>query len=71
MRNPYALLGMLRGWTVLFVACVGLLTNARQDQIFGATAAYCAVLVVFVSGTLGGALGNSVVILGNCTCATR
>jgi hypothetical protein len=32
-----------------------LLTNARRDQIFAATAAYAAVLVVFVSGNLGGA----------------
>lgn len=55
VKNPHALLGMLSGWTVLFAACVGLLTNARRDQIFGATAAYAAVLVVFVSGNLGGA----------------
>ncbi|CZR63052.1 uncharacterized protein PAC_12949 [Phialocephala subalpina] len=54
VKNPHALLGMLSGWTVLFAACVGLLTNARRDQIFGATAAYAAVLVVFVSGNLGG-----------------
>jgi hypothetical protein len=55
VKNPHALLGMLSGWTVLFAACVGLLTNARRDQIFGATAAYAAVLVVFVSGNLGSA----------------
>lgn len=39
---------------MLFAACVGILTNARRDQIFGATAAYAAVLVVFVSSDLGG-----------------
>jgi hypothetical protein len=55
VHNPYALLGMLGGWTVLFATCVGLLTSARRDQVFAATAAYAAVLVVFVSGTLGGA----------------
>lgn len=55
VRNPNALLGMLCGWTVLFAACVGLLTSAKRDQIFAATAAYVAVLVVFVSGNLGGA----------------
>ncbi|TVY18730.1 hypothetical protein LARI1_G002861 [Lachnellula arida] len=49
VKNPHALLGMLSGWTVLFAACVGLLTNARRDQIFGATAAYAAVLVVFIT----------------------
>lgn len=55
VHNPYALLGMLGGWTVLFAVSVGWLTNAKRDQVFAATAAYCAVLVVFVSGTLGGA----------------
>ncbi len=55
VQNKHALLGMLSGWTVIFAACVGLLTNTRRDQIFGATAAYAAVLVVFISGNLGGA----------------
>lgn len=55
VQNPNALLGMVGGWTVCFAACIGLLTNAKRDQIFGATAAYAAVLVVFVSGNLGGA----------------
>jgi hypothetical protein len=32
VKNPHALLGILSGWTVLFAACVGLLTNARRDQ---------------------------------------
>jgi hypothetical protein len=49
---------MLSGWTVLFAACVSLLTNARQDQIFGAITAYAAVLVVFVSRNLGGVTLN-------------
>ncbi|MCJ1245211.1 hypothetical protein MMC30_002412 [Trapelia coarctata] len=35
---------------VLFAASVGLLTSARRAEIFAATAAYAAVLVVFVSG---------------------
>ena len=56
MKSEKALLGMLSGWTVMFAACVGILTNARRDQVFGATAAYSAVLVVFVSGDLGGTL---------------
>ena len=51
---------------MLFATCVGWLTNARRDQIFAATAAYAAVLVVFVSGTLSGA-SNSVA-LGAWTC---
>jgi len=53
---------------VLFATCVGWLTNARRDQIFAATAAYAAVLVVFVSGTLGGAGAPNSVTLGNWTC---
>lgn len=68
VHNPYAILGMLGGWTVLFAICVGWLTNARRDQIFAATAAYSAVLVVFISGSLGGASANSVVLGSwNCT----
>ncbi|KAL3418101.1 hypothetical protein PVAG01_09816 [Phlyctema vagabunda] len=58
VHNPYALLGMLGSWTVLFAVVVGWVTSARRDQIFAATAAYAAVLVVFVSGTLGGASPN-------------
>lgn len=62
------MLGMLGGWTVLFATCVGWLTNAKRDQIFAATAAYAAVLVVFVSGTLGGSAPNSVTLgAWNCT----
>ncbi|KAI0870663.1 hypothetical protein GGS24DRAFT_492839 [Hypoxylon argillaceum] len=40
-------------FTLAFAACVGLLTNAKRSEIFGSTAAYAAVLVVFVSGNLG------------------
>ncbi|OBT43770.1 hypothetical protein VE00_06271 [Pseudogymnoascus sp. WSF 3629] len=70
VHNGLALLGMLGGWTVLFAVSVGWLTNARRDQIFAATAAYCAVLVVFVSGTLGGAAAGGQVGgegVWNCT----
>jgi hypothetical protein len=54
VRHPYTVLGMLGGWTVFFAVSVGWLTNTKRDQVFAATAAYAAVLVVFVSGTLGG-----------------
>ncbi|PVH69244.1 hypothetical protein DL98DRAFT_439446 [Cadophora sp. DSE1049] len=46
-------LGMVALFTSLFAVVVGLLTNARRAEIFGSTAAYAAVLVVFVSGNLG------------------
>lgn len=68
-RSEKAVLGMLCGWTVLFAACVGLLTNAKRDQIFGATAAYAAVLVVFVSGNLGTpSTTSSNAVNGTCVC---
>ncbi|KAF1949990.1 hypothetical protein CC80DRAFT_497020 [Byssothecium circinans] len=52
--NEKKRLGLIAGYTVAFALCVGLLTNARRSEIFGASAAYAAVLVVFVSGNLGG-----------------
>lgn len=36
--------------TMLFALCIALLTNVRRVEIFAATAAYAAVLVVFISG---------------------
>lgn len=46
-------LGMVALFTALFAFTVGLLTNARRAEIFGSSAAYAAVLVVYVSGSLG------------------
>jgi predicted hotdog family 3-hydroxylacyl-ACP dehydratase len=46
-------LGTIAVFMVLFAISLGLLTNARRVEIFAATAAYAAVLVVFVSGDLG------------------
>jgi len=43
---------MIAGFTVLFAASVGLLTNARTVEVFGGTAAYAAALVVFVGSDL-------------------
>lgn len=45
--------GLIVVFTSLFALVVGLLTNARRAEIFGATAAYAAVLVVFVSNNFG------------------
>ncbi len=50
---------MIGGFTVGFAISVGLLTNARRAEVFAATAAYAAVLVVFVSGNLGNAGSGS------------
>ncbi|KAE9374244.1 hypothetical protein N431DRAFT_404792, partial [Stipitochalara longipes BDJ] len=46
-------LGMVALFTAFFAVLVGLLTNARRAEIFASTAAYAAVLVVYVSGNLG------------------
>ncbi|KAF2472379.1 uncharacterized protein BDR25DRAFT_333263 [Lindgomyces ingoldianus] len=51
--RPGVRLGMIAGFTILFALSVALFTNARRAEIFTATAAYAAVLVVFVSGNLG------------------
>jgi hypothetical protein len=45
-------LGLIAGYTTAFALCVVLVTNARRSEVFGACAAYAAVLVVFVSGGL-------------------
>jgi hypothetical protein len=50
VRRPGAKLGLLAAFTSLFAASVGGLTSARRQEVFAATAAYAAVLVVFVSG---------------------
>jgi hypothetical protein len=50
VRNAGAKLGILAGFTSLFAASVGGLTSAKRQEVFAATAAYAAVLVVFVSG---------------------
>ncbi|KAI1391503.1 uncharacterized protein F4822DRAFT_427350 [Hypoxylon trugodes] len=42
-------LGIIAMFTALFAVSVGVLTNARRAEIFASTAAYTAVLVVFVS----------------------
>ncbi|KAH6677930.1 hypothetical protein F5X68DRAFT_235001 [Plectosphaerella plurivora] len=52
-RSDNLKLGLIALFTTLFAASVGLLTNAKKAEVFGATAAYAAVLVVFVSGDLG------------------
>jgi Flp pilus assembly protein TadB len=49
-----AKLGFLTMYTLLFALSVAFCTNARRVEVFAATAAYAAVLVVFVSGDSGG-----------------
>ena len=58
VKSDQVKLGLITVYTVAFAICVGLLTNARRPEVFGACAAYAAVLVVFVSGGLSGTSGN-------------
>jgi hypothetical protein len=58
-------LGLVAMYTLLFALSVSLLTNARRAEVFAATAAYAAVLVVFVSGELGGSRHQCLIQLEN------
>ena len=49
IRRSWLLLRYIR----LPSLCVGPVTNAQRSEVFGACAAYAAVLVVFVSGNIG------------------
>jgi hypothetical protein len=47
----FAAIGVLMVFTLLFAAAMSLLTKARRHELFAASAAYCAVLVVFIGST--------------------
>jgi hypothetical protein len=49
IRSIHARLGMIAVFTACFAAAMGILSNARRAEIFAATAAYAAVLVVFLA----------------------
>lgn len=59
VTNPDARLALVISFIVLFALGLSLSTAATRDRIFAATAAYAAVLVVFVSGNLGNANASS------------
>jgi hypothetical protein len=42
-------MGLLLVFTLLFMTAMSLLTKAKRHELFAASAAYCAVLVVFIS----------------------
>lgn len=68
VQTPNARLGLVLAFIVLFAVGVSISTAATRDSIFASTAAYAAVLVVFVSGNLGvtntGSLSGRVVGTG-------
>ena len=53
ISNPTIQLALLSCLTIAFAAVLSLLTSAKRQDVFAATAAYAAVLVVFISGNLG------------------
>lgn len=47
----FAAIGVLMVFTLLFAGALSLLTKARRHELFAASAAYCAVLVVFIGSS--------------------
>jgi uncharacterized membrane protein len=45
----YAAIGVLMAFTLAFAATMSMITHAKRHETFAASAAYCAVLVVFIS----------------------
>lgn len=58
ITGPQARLAMIAVYTCIFAITVGLLTSAKKAEIFASTAAYAAVLVVFVSSDLGNTMNQ-------------
>lgn len=50
-KAMFAAIGVLMVFTLLFAAAMSLLTKARRHKLFAASAAYCAVLIVFIGST--------------------
>ena len=48
-NSTFRAIGVLVVFTLLFSAAMSMLTKARRHELFAAAAAYCAVLVVFIS----------------------
>lgn len=52
VTNDHIRFGLIAVFASLFAAALSVLTNACRVEMFAATAAYAAVLVVFLSGNL-------------------
>jgi hypothetical protein len=48
-HSTFDAVGIMVVFTLLFSAAMSLLTKAKRHELFAASAAYCAVLVVFIS----------------------
>lgn len=53
IKNKDVNLGLVVVFVVLFATGLTICTGAGRDSIFAGTAAYAAILIVFVSGNLG------------------
>ena len=49
--SPFASVGVLIAFTLIFGTALHGLTRATQQEVVAASAAYCAVLVVFIGQT--------------------
>ena len=52
-RDTVNAVGVLIVFTLLFSAAMSLLTKAARHELFAASAAYCAILVVFIGNFTG------------------
>ena len=52
-RDTLNAVGVLMVFTLLFSAAMSLLTKAARHELFAASAAYCAILVVFIGNFTG------------------
>jgi hypothetical protein len=52
-RDTFNAVGVLIVFTLLFSAAMSLLTKAARHELFAASAAYCAILVVFIGNFTG------------------
>lgn len=52
-RDTFNAVGVLVLFTLLFSATMSLLTKAARHELFAASAAYCAILVVFIGNFTG------------------
>lgn len=53
VTNQDARLALVIAFVIMFAIGLSICTGATRDSIFAGTAAYAAVLIVFVSGNLG------------------
>jgi len=58
-HGTFDAIGILVIFTLLFCAAMSMLTKAKRHELFAASAAYCAVLVVFISNFSGSSFGPS------------